>query len=795
MGNSRSILVKIGGPSAVLAFFAAAALTWTCQKSGEVTVDPDLFQIEIWENPPVGFRPRVRWWWPGGSVTGVEIERELNLFAEQGFGGVEIQPFAYGFTREDLDRDPRIRSVGSEEFFRNLADACRVAEELGLSVSITLGSGWPTGGPFVSEGKARQLLMSSTEVDGPAYFEGDIPPPARPRYHATLDSVIDIMAPFDEEVQLVAVTAARVAEVESVPVEIGEMRDLSNFVSGSRLAWEVPEGSWRVFAFYENDTNQLVLTPAFAGGATGAFVPDHLRSAGISDVLEGYGAPLVAALESYIGRTFSEVFIDSFELAAELPWTPDFLDRFSEEMGYDLTPYLPLLFREYGEAKWLETLFTSRPMYSSGETGLRVREDYEEVRSLAFRNGHVVPLLGWAHGNGLAVRMQSHGGYGDILDGYAAVDVPESEGLYAGGSYDFLKLASSAAHTAGRRFVSSEMFVTLTDSPRDLERDDFFFLAGRAFGAGINRLYHHGYPYRYSRTDGTRWYPFEGTYAPTGGIALAFTSWSDEDHPVWPDFPDLHAYLSRLSYALSRGEPRAELAWLHQDRSFPDRLSWSFGDLSEGEGDSPVTAALKGVGVQCDRISRGALEDSSVAEGLLAVGQARYRGLLVTDLESASPELMRALERIVEGGIPVIVLGGLPDRSLGLTRPGQSDQEVAAVAGRIEGHVIEVATPDELGGALESAGIRSPIAFSRTPFPCLLSRRAVGNGEVILLANQSGQELTDSVHLDIDGLEVCLLDPRDGEKMQCMSERDELGRLAGVVSVAARRAVLLWVRN
>ena len=37
--------------------------------------------------------------------------------------------------------------------------------------------------------------------------------------------------------------------------------------------------------------------------------------------------------------------------------------------------------------------------------------------------------------------MQAHGGFGDYLDAYAVADIPESESLFAGGDYDFLKLA------------------------------------------------------------------------------------------------------------------------------------------------------------------------------------------------------------------------------------------------------------------------------------------------------------------------------------------------------------------
>jgi len=33
-----------------------------------------------------------RWWWPGNDVAKEELKREINLFADNGFAGVEVQP-------------------------------------------------------------------------------------------------------------------------------------------------------------------------------------------------------------------------------------------------------------------------------------------------------------------------------------------------------------------------------------------------------------------------------------------------------------------------------------------------------------------------------------------------------------------------------------------------------------------------------------------------------------------------------------------------------------------------------
>ncbi|MDD5224588.1 MAG: glycosyl hydrolase [bacterium] len=775
---------------AVLAFFSCGE-----GRKANPDSDPDIFDLALWKNPPAQFRPCFRWWWPGGSVSEDELRRELELFRDQGFGCVEIQPFAYGLTPADLASDPEIKTVGSGSFFRKVGAACRIARGLGLTVDLTFGSSWPSGGPFIREGRERQLLISSLELSGPVSYTGPLPPVIKPKYQGVLEMMMNGMAPFSGEAELVAVTAARVVDPGRVPVEIGEMVDLSDSLSGSRLNWSVPAGDWILFAFYENGTGQLVMNPAYPGALTEALILDHLDRRGLEEMITGFGEPLAANLQDYLGGTLRSVFVDSFELVGELPWTAGFLDSFASRSGYDLRPYLPLLFREYGEVKWLEAAGPSPAVYSADAVGERVREDYEKVRGELFRDGFILPLLEWAHAHNLQVRLQNHGGFEDFLEGYELVDIPESEGLYAGGSYDFLKLASSAAHTGGKRYASSETFVAMVQDPQGLTRDDFYLLAGRALSAGINKIIHHGYPYLYQRTDGSRWYPFDGAYAPTFGMSSTFSSFSDESHPVWPDFPELNAYIARLAYAFSRGNPRSEIAWLYPERVFPDLIATSSQGFSAGQGDTPVTAALKAAGLTYDRVNRERLTGATVVNGKLKIGAADYSGLLITGLQAASPELLETVEAAARAGITVAVLGGLPQRVPGFGTDAGGDQKVAAISKRLAGEVREVAAPDELGEVFSSAGVSSPVLTVEGKLPFLLNRRVLREGEIILLFNESGQDLAENIKLDIPGRKASILDPQSGEKAGEQTEKDSFGRFSFQIRIPSRRAMVVWVEK
>lgn len=70
------------------AAMAAGMLTTVLPVSAAGTTGAE-FAAEF-QNPSNEYRPKVRWWWPGGDVTSEELIRELNLLHDAGFGGAEM---------------------------------------------------------------------------------------------------------------------------------------------------------------------------------------------------------------------------------------------------------------------------------------------------------------------------------------------------------------------------------------------------------------------------------------------------------------------------------------------------------------------------------------------------------------------------------------------------------------------------------------------------------------------------------------------------------------------------------
>ena len=114
---------------------------------------------EGFANPPMAVRPMVRWWWPGGDVTDEELSRELRIMKDAGLGGVEIQSFVMG-----LNPDPapavkgRVNSYLSPQWFGHVKHAIEEGQRLGMTVDLTLGSGWPYGGPHIPAEMGAKFL-------------------------------------------------------------------------------------------------------------------------------------------------------------------------------------------------------------------------------------------------------------------------------------------------------------------------------------------------------------------------------------------------------------------------------------------------------------------------------------------------------------------------------------------------------------------------------------------------------------------------------------------------------------
>ena len=121
----------------------------------------------------------VRWWWFGPAVTTEELDREMHQMKDAGIGGFEVQP-VYPLTLDDPSKGLINLRYLSPEFLAAVSSTARTAHELGLRMDMTMGSGWPFGGPHITPELAAEGLHclripikeGAQTIPGPQLQEG-----------------------------------------------------------------------------------------------------------------------------------------------------------------------------------------------------------------------------------------------------------------------------------------------------------------------------------------------------------------------------------------------------------------------------------------------------------------------------------------------------------------------------------------------------------------------------------------------------------------------------------------------
>jgi hypothetical protein len=419
----------LAGPTLLLSLSALLS----AQDSGR-----DLHQGFL--NPPDDARPMMRWWWFGPAVTKPELQKELETMRGAGIGGVEIQP-VYPLMLDDEAKGIKNLQYLSPEFLDDVSFANKIGRSLNLRVDITLGSGWPYGGPkttlALSAGRLRieAVPISAATVILPQLPEGD--------------SFVAAFAVSGTEKSFDPASAVRIDLTSgSVPP-----------AAGSRIA----------LFFIASHTQQQVKRPA--AGAEG-YVLDHFSRAAIDEHLADVATPL---LNAFGNQPPYSVFSDSLEVYGA-DWTSNLPAEFQRRRGYDLIPHLP------------ELLAGGTPQAEA------IRHDWGQTLSDLMRDNYLSPITRFAEAHGALFRSQTYGEPAVTLADEAVPNLPEGEGPQWN-TFSFTRWASSASHLYDRNVTSAETWTWLHSpafraTPLDMKAE-----ADRMFILGVNQLVGHGYPY------------------------------------------------------------------------------------------------------------------------------------------------------------------------------------------------------------------------------------------------------------------------------------------------------------
>jgi len=454
--------------------------------------------------PPDDSRIMMRWWWFGPAVTKPELQRELEKMKAAGIGGVEIATL-YALALDDPSTGFRNLPYLSDEHIDALRFAAEEARRLGLRVDITLGSGWPFGGPSIpvtqAAGEFRAEFVTipagSTSVAVPYIDTGE-----------------QLLTAF-----LVPGSGNDLKLQEAAPAS--DIHDGRLFVPASSR----PPGT--ALFFISSRTGMVVKRPAV--GAEG-FVLDHYDKRAIETHLHAVGDRL---LEAFGTQPPYAVFSDSLEDYGS-DWTPDLLAEFHRRRGYDIEPYLPALIGDIGP---------NTPA---------IRRDWGRTLTELANENFLQPMHAWAQQHHTLLRSQTYGYPPVTLSSNQYEDLPEGEGkatLMMWREFSDTRWAASAGHLFNRPVISSETWTWLHSpafraTPLDMKAEaDLHFLQG------INQLVGHGWPYSPEVAGEPGWRMY---------AAAALNA----HNPWFPVMPDLAKYLQRVSFALRQGKPANDVALL-----------------------------------------------------------------------------------------------------------------------------------------------------------------------------------------------------------------------------------------
>ena len=736
-------------------------------------------------------RPWTRWWWMGSAVDAPGLSADLESLRAAGLGGVEVTPI-YGVAGTESRFIPFL----TDAWVGALEHTLREAARLDLGVDIATGTGWPFGGPWVGDPDAsRNLAYRTWTLEAGARLEepvtlsqralvratgnqiyevadpggGPAAPgvqAARPRAASGIQ-IADLRDPVATTPNLQALALEQIRFPKPLPLAAliaysrsrsGEIIDLTSRVSRAGvLDWVAPSGTWTIYGVFVGWHGKLVERAAPGGEGN---VIDHFSRDAIRHYLDRFDR----AFRGHSLTGLRAFFNDSYEVddaQGQADATPSLFEEFERRRGYDLRRRLP-------------DLFEGAP---ADDVSSRALADYRQTIADLLLETFTAEWRAWAKRRGAIVRNQAHGSPANLLDLYAASDIPETEGT----EIPRFKWATSAAHVAGRRLVSAEAATWLGEHFR-VTLADVRAAVDRFFVAGVNHIVYHGTAYSPPADPWPGWQFY---------ASVEFNS----RNSWWTDFAALNQYVTRAQSFLQAGSPDNDVLVYYPfydalaDRG-PARLT-HFGGANppaRGTAFEDAAATLQRRGYTHDFISDRQLLATRVrSRRLVTAGGGSYQAVVVPASRFIPDETFERILALAREGATVIAYKGLPGDVSGLGDLARRRSRFHAVrdalhfgspasTGVREARVGRgvVLRGDDLDALLSRATVsREALVDQGLEF----TRRKYGEGRVYFLVNSSDRDVDGWLGLDDRASAATLFDPMSGEHGDLTTRRSSSGTL------------------
>lgn len=671
----------------------------------------------IWPEITSEHKPWTRWWWMGNAVDEQNIDTLIRQYADVGFGGVEITPIygAKGYEEKYLQ-------YLSPEWMKMLRKTVTSARANGMMVDMNLGTGWPFGGPQISiENSATRIIIRQYDLKKGEKLTEKIKPAKTS--HNNPESKLQALTAYGPD---------------------NKILDLTPYVSdGGTLNWIAEEGDWTLFAAFSARTMQMVKRAA-PGGEGLTF--DHFSKPALDTYLRRFDEAFKGSNNGI--RAF---FNDSYEVYGT-NWSDNFFEEFENRRGYKLQFHL----RELAQS----------PLQD--ELSRRIHCDYRETISDLLLENFTSPWSNWAHQYQSFTRNQAHGSPGNLLDLYAAVDIPECETF---GSSFFpipglrrdstdirnvdpdpvmMKFATSAANVSRKKLVSCETFTwlgehfktSLAQCKPELEQ---------VFLSGVNHVFYHG----------TTYSPLEAEWP--GWLFYASVNFNPSNS-FWSHLPAFNSYVTRCQSILQSGNSDNELLiyWPLHDywmTTTNTNIMLTIHDIDKWlhpSGFYKTTHMLTKEGYSLDFISDRQLENFSVVNNqLVASSRAIYKALVFPTLSYVPEKLLEKLSELSEKGANII-LSKIPDDIPGAYDVTNRRELLLNLTKKMVSQNNPVIITDDIAGALHQKSI-FPESLTKTGLKFI--RRKTTGGTYYFLVNHTPETIDKYIELNQTARNYYLLDP------------------------------------
>ena len=670
--------------------------------------------------PPAEARPTVRWWWFGPAVVKSQLEHEMTMMKAGGIGGFEVQP-TYPLALDGQYPDLKNFKFLSPEFFSMLGFTADKAKELGLRMDLTLGSGWPYGGPMFTREEAAQSIGQGGVVLVTPGQKTAVPPAAGAggrggRGGAGGPPIAALLGPIKDA-----------APGASAFLPLSLTNGVAQLPSDLHGATQV--------TFYSYALAGLMQVKRPAYGAEG-FIVDHYSPTSVAKFIKEIAEPEINALGA--DKPPYTIFCDSLEIAGE-GWTPNFLNDFKRLRGYDLTPLLPALFDD------------------NFPKSAAIRADYGRTVAQVFNEVFVDAFAKLAKEHNSRFRLQAYGTPPTTLETYAHADVDEGE-YYGWKVFAATRFAASASHLLGRPVTSAESFTWLHSpvfmaAPIDIKAELNLQLLN-----GINQILFHGWPYTAPGVE----YPGWRFYA-----AAVF----NDKNPWWLVMPDVTRYLTRLCYALRQGTPANDVAlYLPEEDALTEvrpnslQLNGASSGLVNAHV-SPYMPAILNAGFNLDFVDDALMaERSSATGGRLVFGDVGYKVVILPAVSRIPLATLQKLADFADQGGTLIAVNFAPNQAPGYLSTMADHKAVQDLVQKLflGPNAKGVIVPSEQLGATLAARLHPDVSYA-TPHPDVgFVHRHTDAGEIYFLANTTNQTVTDTGTFRTAGLQPQWWDPVTG---------------------------------